>query len=294
MPTDVPPPGVSSRAQLLAAGVRPSTEGWHRLRRAHYIERSRFFASHHRERLAAEAAAAVLRLSGDAAASHETAAVLHGLPVLGLRNQRSVHVTRVRRYQGLTPLPGLLVHNAGLPEEHLCVVDGVATTSVARTVVDLARRRPFRAGVVAADAALHLGLCTGDELLRVLDDCFGWPGIVKARGVVRFADDRAESPLESISRVALVRRGLPMPELQVVIGFDRVDFFWPAWNVVGEADGLEKYTGIACIVREKEREERLREYGCHLVRWLWAEAYRRPDALGDRVWVVLTRAGWRP
>ena len=236
----------------------------------------------------------MLRLSGDAAASHETAAVLHGLPILDRAHQRSVHMTRVRRYQGLTPLPGLLVHNAGLPEEHLCVVDGVVMTSVARTVVDIARRRPFRAGVVAADAALHLGLCTGDELLRVLGDCHGWPGIVKARGVVRFADDRAESPLESISRVALARRGLPTPELQVEIGFDRVDFFWPPWNVVGEADGLEKYTGITSIVREKEREERLRAYGCHLVRWLWAEAYGRPDVLGDRVWVVLERAGWHP
>jgi len=148
--------------------------------------------------------------------------------------------------------------------------------------------------VPARSGGTACGLCTGDELLRVLGDCHGWPGIVKARGVVRFADDRAESPLESISRVALARRGLPTPELQVEIGFDRVDFFWPPWNVVGEADGLEKYTGITSIVREKEREERLRAYGCHLVRWLWAEAYGRPDVLGDRVWVVLERAGWHP
>lgn len=288
------PAGLTTRAELRALGVRPRLDRWHRLRRARYVERDHFARLRAHERLVAETAAAVSRLTGDAAASHETAATLHGLPALGLRHVRSVHVTRTRRHQGLTPLPGLLVHHAGLPDDHLCLVEGVATTSVARTVADIARRRSFRAGVVVADAALHLGLCTHDEIMRVLDDCHGWPGTAKARSVVRFADARCESPLESISRVAFTQRGLPPPELQVRIGDDRVDFLWRRWSVVGEADGLEKYTGLAAVVREKDREERLRARRYEIVRWMWTEAYRRPDVVADRVWVALARAGWRP
>jgi hypothetical protein len=44
-------------------------------------------------------------------------------------------------------------------------------TSVARTVVDLGRTTPFRAGVVVADSALYRGKTTKTELDRVLDSC---------------------------------------------------------------------------------------------------------------------------
>jgi hypothetical protein len=67
-----------------------------------------------------------------------------------------------------------------------------------------------------------------------------------ARRVVAFADARAESPLESISRLRMREHGVPAPEPQVEIWIDgrfagRVDFYWDEYGVIGEADGWGKY-----------------------------------------------------
>jgi len=266
-----------------------------RLRRNAYADEMWFAAANERDRLIAHSSAALMRLAGDPVMSHETAALLHGLPTLGMRHRAVLHATRTRRHQGLAPdYPGLLVHHAGLPDGHRCTVDGVPATCVARTVIDLARRRSVRAGIVVADAALHAQLCTVEELRLVSADCAAWPGIAKARRVIALADSLSESPLESISRVAFQVNGLPTPRLQARLGDDRVDFLWDRWRVIGEADGLEKYADPLAIAREKEREERLKGLGFAIVRWMWREAYRRPDELSDRVRATLARAGWRP
>ena len=55
------------------------------------------------------------------------------------------------------------------------------------------------------------------ELHRVLASCDAWPGIGNATAVVKFASPLAESALESCARVVFHEKGLPPPELQVVI-----------------------------------------------------------------------------
>ena len=236
-------------------------------------------------------AAATVRL--EAVASHETAAELWGLPTLG--SSHTIHITRQRRCQGTARYEGVSVHHAGLPPDHVTVRDGIPVTTLARTVVDLARNRHFRAGVVTADAALRAGGCTRPGLVAVAGECRRWPGVARARRVVEFADYRAASPLESISRVAFHAFGLPRPVLQALVGgLDEVDFLWSEFRVIGEADGLSKYTGPEALRREKLREEGLAQLGFTVFRWTWADAYHRPDALAHRAQVILTRHGYRP
>jgi hypothetical protein len=55
---------------------------------------------------------------------------------------------------------------------------------------------------------------TKEELTHVLDYCRRWPGRRKALQVADFASPKAESPLESVSRVLFHEHGLPTPELQ--------------------------------------------------------------------------------
>ena len=88
-----------------------------------------------------------------------------------------------------------------MPAQHVTSHLGMPLTTAARTVVDLARTMPFRAGIVAADSALHQRLATRDELLSVLAVCTRWRGTLIAAEVIAFADTRSESPLESIARV---------------------------------------------------------------------------------------------
>lgn len=235
--------------------------------------------------------AAALRL--DAVASHETAAALWGIPTLG--RDRKVHVTRARRHQGRADYDGVAVHHARLDADHVTIHDGIPVTTPARTVVDLARRRRFRAGVVAADAALRTRRCTREQVRAVADACRGWPGVARARRVATFADPRADSPLESISRVAFHDYDLPQPILQAVIGgYERADFLWEEFRVIGEADGLGKYTDPEVLRREKFREEDFARMGFTVFRWIWSDAYVRPDALAHRALTILVRHGYRP
>ena len=234
--------------------------------------------------------AAVVRL--DAVASHETAAALWGLPTLG--TSTTMHVTRTRRSQGVAHYDGVTVHHASLDPAHLAVHNGIPLTTPARTVLDIARHRSFWAGVVVADAALRMRCCTREELLAVAEACRRWPGVTKGRRVVGFADEQAESPLESISRVAFHDYELPVPILQAVIGgYERADFLWPDYRVIGEADGLGKYTSPDVLRREKEREQSIAQLGFTTFRWTWRDAFRRPDALAYRASQILSRHGYR-
>jgi predicted transcriptional regulator of viral defense system len=100
--------------------------------------------------------ATVPQLEDGAVLSHASAAVLHGLPTWSSAIDR-MHVTRDRSGGGRRR-PVVHVHGAPLRAQDLAVVDGIAVTSVARTVLDLARTVPMEQAVAAGDRALALGL----------------------------------------------------------------------------------------------------------------------------------------
>ena len=158
---------------------------------------------------AAPAFAATLTTPG-AVASHSTAAVLLGLPLLFVPDLPCVSV--VPWHTG--EIGGTHVHRTTSAIEHVISRQGVECTSPSRTVVDLAREHGVGGGVVAADAALHSGCVSLEELRSTLRQCRRWPGVRAAREAVARADERSESPLESVSRLALSDHGLPAPDLQ--------------------------------------------------------------------------------
>ncbi|MGH3716806.1 MAG: DUF559 domain-containing protein [Micromonosporaceae bacterium] len=278
---------------LTAAQIRSRRESgeWASLRRGVYIGRSRLAPLDGTGRAAVAAAAALQPLTGDPVVSHESAAVLWDCPTLRPPTA-DVTVTRARRRKGTRDRgSGVLIHHAAVPPAHRTLHRGVPVTTPARTVIDIARGRSFRAGVVAADAALRRKLCTVEDMRTVCADCVRWPGVRRARAVAEFADGRAESPLESISRAAFHEHGLPAPELQVwVTDYDRVDFLWPRHRVIGEADGHTKYTEPEVLRHEKDRQELLERLGYRVVRWTWDEVFRRPDAVAHWIRTALAHA----
>lgn len=215
----------------------------------------------------------------DPVASHESAARIWGIDTLGRRHE--IQLTRARQGRGgPATYPGLLVHHSGLPPAQVTRRYDVSVTTVARTVLDIARVRPFRAGVVAADSALRRKLCTREDFMDAAAECARWPGIRRARAVAGFASPLAESPLESISRAAFHAYQLPAPALQQwVTPYDRVDFLWPRQRVIGEADGMAKYATAESLRAEKSGRRSSNGSEYRVVRWNWYEAHRRPDAV---------------
>jgi len=220
-----------------------------------------------------KAAAELLAVGPGAAASHETAAVIHDIDLLS-RPDRLMTMTRPPGHNR-SGRPGVFVHSADLPAQHVTVIYGMPVTTVARTVVDLARTLEFRAGVATADSALHRKLVTTAELQAVLAECPRWHWTRRATEVVSFADGLSESVLESLARVVFRDCGLPPPELQVWVGgaevVGRVDFLWRQFRTVAEVDGRMKYGDPSRAVKQLDRDRQLRDAGYEVVHFGWQD-----------------------
>jgi hypothetical protein len=229
-----------------------------------------------------------------AVVSHQSAAVLHGLPLWGVRLDQ-VHVTRRPPASSQTTGP-LRIHVARLLDDEVTEVGGVPVTDVARTALDLARSLPFEAAVIVLDAALNNETVQKDVLERRLLDIAGTRGSRHAARVLSFADKRSESVGESRSRVLLSDLGLAPSTLQHPVRsaggwlIGRADFAWEDVRVVGEFDGRVKYGRLLrpgqdpgdVVFEEKRREDAFRDADWEVVRWTWRDL-TTPGVVGARV-----------
>ena len=244
-------------------------QSWERARRLHLL----------RTRAVAD------RMGGGAVVSHQSAAVLHGLPSWGL------DLTKVQMTKPVGRARSDLVtdvHRSRFEPGEVTVVDGLRVVSPARAIAETACASSYEVGVVLADAALHHRLVTPEALVTTADRHHFWAGSPAARGAARFADGLSESVGESRLRVLMANHGVPPPVLQAEIRDEtgrligRVDFL-VAGRLIVEFDGAQKYGGVGDVVlAEKWREDRLRACGYRVLRVSWADL-DEPDALADRI-----------
>ena len=240
--------------------------------------------------------------------SHQSAAALHGLPLLEPRLER-IHLRAVTP-RGSGSRGDVTVH-VGRGDPDIVQREGLRLTSAARTVWDLARTLPHGEGLALADAAIRPGpvesdvdgagvaLCTKGELMSLASggvaERGGWNAYLALSG----ADARAGSVGESLARSVFIRLGAPPPALQTPLRDDRgligySDFFWPEFDVVGEFDGKLKYgadnpSGArpeVVVYREKLREDRIRAVTKGFFRFGWGDVMNPP-----RIAAMLRRAG---
>jgi len=232
-----------------------------------------------RHRLAAAAAA---EMNAAFVASHRTAAALHGVPLLGA-GDGLVH-TRVTEAAGSRTEHGYRKHAVADLALHVVSADGIARTTLERTIVDLALSESFEGAVIAADWALRNGATKG-SLRAALDELAPKKGRTRAEAVIAFAAAASGSVGESYSRVVIERSGFPRPLLQAAFSDSRgligyVDFWWPDFRLIGEFDGMEKYSKkefigqkvpAEVVTDEKVREDRLRASASRpgVSRWIW-------------------------
>jgi very-short-patch-repair endonuclease len=260
----------------------------HRVRRGVYVGRSTWEAAPPWERYRITVQGVLLGHPGWAA-SHHAALALHRLPLHAVDLRRVDVVAEVGTSKRRA---GVHVHRRTAPTVE---VDGLPAVSVAQACLTACAVSGLDAGVVAMDAALHSGACTREALDLAAADHGVRSGARRARLAVSLADPLAESPGETRTRLLLGRLGLPVRSQVEVFdarGFvGRVDLL-VGDRVVVEFDGLTKYAGAqgaAELVREKQREDRLRAAGYRVVRVTWADL-RDPEALLARVRAALLSA----
>ncbi len=221
--------------------------------------------------------------------SHESAAVLWGIPRVRPLPSR-IHVL-ASKAAGSRPEGPFQRHATDWFDVGIVDRGTYRITGTARTLIDYCAVVPFADAVVAFDWALHkakepsLLRGTLEALTRRLHPVRTQSRVLRALG---FADAAAESPGESLSRVVIFQLGFPAPVLQERFAdprgrIGRVDFWWPDTRVIGEFDGATKYMeprftgGVAparVLMEEKRRENRLRALGPSVVRWDWRAASR--------------------
>jgi hypothetical protein len=255
-------------------------------------------------------------------ASHQTAALSHGLPLLdtsgaasspprftrapgvGVRSSRTPHVS-VREI----PLEQLTEVSDGIAQ-------GLRITCPARTAIDLAAELDLSEALMLTDHVARQALIdmrgtnAGDLSLAIqqatIRSMTGAAGSVAQQhsrivAVLQHTLAIRESPAESASYGHFVMSHLPLPVCQksFTLGRDvvRVDFYWEDFQLVGECDGSVKYDRSLggsgdVLVRQNEREQALRELGVAVVRWAAAEILYRPLVVIDRVTARLLALGW--
>jgi hypothetical protein len=267
---------------------------WTRVRRGIYVPTDDLRHLTPRERHLLAIDAALLQANERSVLSHRSAAYRHGID-LRQPPPGAVEVTNPDGHAGHRRA-GLHTYCAVLEPDEIVMMGRHRVTSVARTLVDLGRCRPFEEAVVATDHALVRALVTRAELTTAVARASRRPGVCAADRAVRFADGRAGSVGESASRVLIDQQSLPKPELQLPIYgrggqvFAHCDFGWPEHRTVGEFDGAHKYGRLLRpgeppgdrIFAEKVREDKIRELGWHVVRWTWSDL-SDPRALADRI-----------
>jgi hypothetical protein len=238
------------------------------------------------------AAAAIARTGRTVCvASHQSAALIQDLNLLVSPGDA---VTLTREPDARTrprKTADLTIHLARLPSADIQQRYGVRVTAPARTVVDLARTLPFMDAVVVADDAIRKSRVSKAKMRQILSGCAIWPGATSAARVIDFSNGLAESVLESCVRVMFDTWGLPAPELQVKISvgggqYFQVDFYWPEFNTVAEADGMLKYDRPdrpQAMRQQFKRDRLLRDNGCKVVHITWDELFRHPEVVLARL-----------
>ena len=178
----------------------------------------------------------------------------------------------VRRLHILDPNQGhphgsakLRVHQRlGAP---VVMVGGQRATEPAWTAVEVARSLSRPRALATLDAALHSGWCTDADLRDAVLRQAGRRGIVAVRALVDIADGRAQSPMESETRLVLLDAGFVTLEPQYPVldgdGLPKfhVDLAFPDAKVAIEYDGDDFHTGRLAVRRDKARIGWLQDNG---------------------------------
>ncbi len=237
--------------------------------------------------------ALVLATGPIASASHRSAAALLGVP--GFSRRGTVEVLTTRAIRDRTP--GAWVHSTRLlPSEHLTVVEGIATTCVARTILDLAGVLRLQRTERVLDNCLARKLVTLDAIREATDVLAtrGRPGIATMRRLLAERGDDYVAPESSLEARALeiIRTcGLPDPVCQLDVGDDdgwigRVDLAYLDRRLVIEVDSDLHHTTVVDRRADEDRDRRLRKSGWTVER-VTEDELNRPEMLACRLKAVL-------
>lgn len=235
----------------------------------------------------------MLDIGGEVWASGPTAAALHGFDGYRLRPPFDVTIPRERNVRRL----GHRVHTtAQLDLIDRALVDGLACTSGARTLIDLARTESVEQLTVAFDSGLRDGKFNESVVHRRIvalrsSGRFGIPKLIDAiEGVEAVSGGHSWLEREYLRIVAST--GLPTPETQQVLTRSggrlvRVDFRFPGTPVVVEVLGYRYHRTVDQMRRDTERMNALLDEGFAPYQFTYAAVVETPAYVTEQTRLAL-------
>lgn len=274
--------GVITRAEMLTTGISRSEIDW-ALRRGSLLRDQRGLYAvadvPATELRRARAAVQSVGPAAQAVASHDTAARLHGINTV--RREPFEHVT-IPRGTRRPQRPPLWLHAHDLSHDDVTVVDGIPTTTVARTLLDLLLRADRLTAIWACESALRDGLLSPNELGLSVERGARRRGIKRARRRHNEINPLSESPLETGVRLVFDDFLLPAPTLQVPITRSdgsvmyRLDMGYEQRKVGIECDGRMVHEQPIAVLADRERQNAILNAGWRLLRFTWSDYRNRP------------------
>jgi very-short-patch-repair endonuclease len=146
------------------------------------------------------------------------------------------------------------------PASLVTVQDRIPVTTVARTLEDIPSTLPPRLVRRAIRQAEFLNL-----------------------GLGKIKTDRTRSDLERDFLRLCRRHGLPLPEVNILIGGMTVDFLWRDARLVVETDSYATHGGTIAFDDDRERDLRLRRLGYSVHHFSERQLELEPEAVAADV-----------
>jgi len=258
--------------------------------RLHRIFRNVYAVGHPRLTSHGRLMAAALACGQGAVVSHRSAASL-----LRLIDEGPVVIDVIAPPSRGRKIDGIRFHRVRPPRlDERGTVDGVPCTSPARTLVDLAGTvgswtlgSAFeRAGqrrvldIAAIEASIDPRRRGMKSLLGLIDKWRGAAPLIKTRG-------KLKSPLEAKVLPLLAQRELPPPlfnaPVQIAEGRIEVDFLWPDYRFVLEADSRDFHATHIAFERDRWRDRELLRAGYTALRVTSLQAEKEPEDIAATI-----------
>ena len=282
--------GVVSRRLLLASGVTAATIDLRvRQRRLVRLHRGVYALGHAELRREGWWCAAAEAHGAEAVLSHVTAATHWGVYDGGVW---PVHVSIAGR-SGRARRRGIVLHRVDLREEDVVVHEAIRTTTIARTLLDLAGSVRGRALEQAVRRAARLRRFDLREQHAVLARYPRARGASSLGHLLGMLSGRGTDDLRSSLEVAFARlcddHGLPRPQINTIILGERVDFSWPGTTLVVETDGFEFHAMPTAFAADRHRDQKLTLAGYTVVRFTYDQVVDDPEATATTVSALLSQ-----
>ena len=175
----------------------------------------------------------------------------------------------------------------------LDLAGGVLLTTPVRTIYDCARWLSPAEGLVVAEALIHDGLLTVEELSQYRNSHRGIRNVTRLDDLLRMLEPLSESPMETRLRYLLVAAGLPRPIAQHVLRDSsgafvaRLDLAYLGSRLAIEYDGAQHWEQRRA---DDRRRDAIRALGWRVIVVSASDYFGAPERVVNQVRTALRTA----